>query len=227
MRRFFCFPFLSIMMVLMFALGIDSLVMAAQDEKVTKPPNPEVRLSMRNAMNISVEQNPTVQLSRQRITESRAASMTQLGPLLPNFSGNATWANRRFFLGNFGGIPRVSDDFDFYGTRAFVTQNLFSMSLIQRWRASRAGIEVAEYELEATKRDTMASVALIYFEALSFEAAVKARQANVQLNQELLRLATERKEAGMATSLDVTRAKVQLENEKATSCGGANGNGAF
>ena len=44
--------------------------------------------------------------------------------------------------------------------------------------------------------------------------AVKARRANVLLNQQLLRLVTERKAAGMATSLDVTRAKVQLENER-------------
>jgi outer membrane protein TolC len=192
----------------------DGVVLAAESEKSSLPPTPELRLSLRNAMKVSVEQNPTVQLSRQRIKESRAVSVTQLGTMLPNFSGNATAANRRFFLGNFGGIPRVSDDFDFYGTRAFITQNLLSMSLIQRWQASRAGIEVAEYELEATKRDTMATVALIYFEALGAEAAVKARRANVLLNRELLRLATERKAAGMATSLDVTRAKVQLENER-------------
>ena len=60
----------------------------------------------------------------------------------------------------------------------------------------------------------MAQVALVYYEALSFEEAVKARQANVDLNRELLRLAMERKSAGMATSLDVTRARVQFANEK-------------
>ena len=201
--------------LLIFAGGTLNAALAAKEETIHKKNTvPELQLSLRSAMQISVEQNPTVQLSRQQVQESRAASITQLGAMLPNFSGNASWANRRFFLGNFGGTPAVSDSFDFWGTRAFVSQNLFSLSLIQRWRASRAGIEVSELDLEATKRDTMATVALIYLEALSFEEAVKARAAQVQLNRELLRLAAERKSAGMATSLDVTRAKVQLENEK-------------
>ena len=60
----------------------------------------------------------------------------------------------------------------------------------------------------------MATVGLAYLETLRAKAAGKARLADVKLNNELLRLAVERKYAGMATSLDVIRAKVQLENEK-------------
>jgi outer membrane protein len=55
---------------------------------------------------------------------------------------------------------------------------------------------------------------LNYLETLRAKAAVNARMADVDLNKELLNLAAERKSAGMATSLDVTRAKVQLENSK-------------
>ena len=201
--------------VLLIAEATMTTALGAQDRTKKHKPVPEIRLSLRAAMQTAVDQNPNVLISRERVNESKAASFSQLGALLPNFSGNATAANRRFFLGNFGaGIPAVSDDFDFYGTRAFVSQSLFSLSLIQRWRASRTGIDVAEFEFEATKRDTMATVALVYLEALSFEETVKARMANVQLNRELLHLAAERKSAGMATSLDVTRAKVQLETEK-------------
>jgi outer membrane protein TolC len=91
---------------------------------------------------------------------------------------------------------------------------VFSLSLIQKWRAAKAGVDVAGLEAEVTKRDTMATTGLIYLETLRAKAAVDARKADVALNKELLRLATERKSAGMATSLDVTRAKVQLENAK-------------
>ena len=51
-------------------------------------------------------------------------------------------------------------------------------------------------------------------ETLRAAAAVKARKADVILNKKLLQLAQERKTAGRATSLDVTRAQVQFENEK-------------
>jgi outer membrane protein TolC len=57
-------------------------------------------------------------------------------------------------------------------------------------------------------------VGLIYLETLRAKAAVEARRADVLLNDELLRLATERKAAGMATRLDVTRSRVQLQNER-------------
>ena len=91
---------------------------------------------------------------------------------------------------------------------------MYSLSLIQRWRAAKAGVEVAGLDSEVTKRDTMATVGLVYLETLRAKAAVEARKADVLLNKELLRLATERKAAGMATRLDVTRSKVQLENER-------------
>ncbi|MEE8606653.1 MAG: TolC family protein, partial [Nitrospiraceae bacterium] len=53
----------------------------------------------------------------------------------------------------------------------------------------------------------------LYVEALRAEAAVQAAEANLGLNQQLLKLAQDRKSAGLATALDVTRAQVQLENE--------------
>jgi len=103
---------------------------------------------------------------------------------------------------------------DFYDGRLAVTQNLFSLSLIQKWRAARTNIEVAGLASETQKMDTMATVALAYLEALRVQKSVMARLADVKLNNALLRLAMERKSVGMATQLDVTRAKVQLENEK-------------
>lgn len=171
--------------------GTDSALAESADEKILAK-LPELRLTLREAMQASIDKNPTVKLFREKVKESRAASLTELGALLPHLSGNVTAANRKFFLGNFGGVPRTSDNTDFYGARAFLTQNLFSLSLIKSWQASREGIEVASLDLETTKQDTMATVALIYLEAISFEAAVKAREADVKLNKQLLRLAQER-----------------------------------
>lgn len=43
---------------------------------------------------------------------------------------------------------------------------------------------------------------------------MKARQADIELSQQLLKLARDRRAAGIATGLDVTREEVQLENNK-------------
>lgn len=192
--------------------GMDTGAWAAPLEPSTAQDLPELRLSLREAMEAAIDQNPTVQLFKERITQAQDVANTQLGELLPNISGTVGGARRRFFTSQFGGSPTVAGPRDFYEARAFLTQNVFSLSLIQRWRASKAGVDVAGLDAEVTKRDTMANTGLIYLEALRAKAAVDARNADVALNKELLRLATERKSAGMATSLDVTRAKVQLEN---------------
>jgi outer membrane protein TolC len=60
----------------------------------------------------------------------------------------------------------------------------------------------------------MATVGLLYVEGLRADEAVKAREADIELSRQLLKLARDRKAAGIATGLDVTREEVQLENNK-------------
>jgi len=195
--------------------GLGQTGFAAMDQQpATYLDLPVLKLSLRDAMDAAVDQNPTVRLFKERITQAQDVADTQLGELLPNLSGGLSYSRRRFFTSRFGGSSTVTDPRDFYDARAFLTQNVFSLSLIQKWRAAKTGVEVAGLDAEVTKRDTMATVGLIYLETLRAKAAVEARRADVLLNEELLRLATERKAAGMATRLDVTRSKVQLENER-------------
>lgn len=179
-----------------------------------KPKTPVLKLSLRDAMDASVDQNPTVRLFKERIAQAQDVANTQLGELLPNLSGTVGGSRRRFFTGSFGSAATVVGPRDFYEARAFLTQNVFSLSLIQKWRAAKAGVDVAGLDAKVTKRDTMATTGLVYLETLRAKAAVEARKADVALNKELLHLAAERKSAGMATSLDVTRAKVQLEDAR-------------
>ena len=186
----------------------------ARDEAASAQHPLELKLSMHDAMQAAVERNPTVQLFKERIGQAEEQAVTQRGAMLPNLSARVAGARRRFFFGSFGGSPIVSNPIDFYEGRLALTQNLFSLSLIQKWRAARTNVEVASLDAETQKMDTMAIVALAYLEALRVQKAVRARKADVKLNHALLRLAMERKAVGMATTLDVTRAKVQLENEK-------------
>ncbi len=207
---FVCFLPLGLLIIL---CGFGQMGFAATDQLApAQSESPVLNLSLRDAMDAAVDQNPTVRLFQERIHQAQDVANTQLGALLPNLSGRLSGARRRFFTGSFGGSPTVTNPRDFYEARAALTQNVFSLSLIQKWRAAKSGVDVASLNAEVSKRDTMATVGLVYLETLRAKAAVEARKADVTLNIELLRLATERKAAGMATSLDVTRAKVQLEN---------------
>jgi outer membrane protein len=185
---------------------------------------PELRLSLREAIQAAIDNNVNVRLLKERIAAAQAQADISLGALLPNVSGYVNGRNQTVNLAAFGvpadrlaglGLTRsVTEPFEVYDARASLVQNIFSLSLIQRWRAARAGVNVASLEAEVTKRDVMAMVGLLYVEALRADEAVKAREADIELSQQLLKLARDRRAAGIATGLDVTREEVQVENNK-------------
>jgi outer membrane protein len=185
---------------------------------------PELRLSLRDAIQAAVDNNVNVRLLKERIAAAQAQADMTVGALLPNVSGYLNGRNQRVNLAAFGIPPEslaglgltgsVTDPFAVYDARATLVQNIFSLSLLQRWRAAKTGVDVADLEAEVTKRDVMATVGLLYIEALRADEAMKARQADLELSQQLLKLARDRRAAGIATGLDVTREEVQLENNK-------------
>jgi len=175
---------------------------------------PVLKLSLKDAIEAALDKNPNVRLYKERIEAARGASRTQLGALLPNLAGSSKLTNQTFFLGTIGGAPVRTQPFDITDTRGTLSQSLFSWSLIERWRASRAALAVSEGEADTTKNDTMATVALHYMEVLRHYEAADARTANVELYKELVALIKSRQSGGMATGLDTARLETQLENER-------------
>jgi outer membrane protein len=110
---------------------------------------PELRLSLHDAIQAAIDNNVNVRLLKERIASAQAQADTSLGAMLPNVAGSVNGRNQTVNLAAFGipqdrlaglGLTRsVTDPFDVYDARASLVQNLFSLSLIQRWRAARAG----------------------------------------------------------------------------------------
>ena len=216
------FRWLAAMFLFIFPLwGVGGAIADAEEPEAILP---ELRLSLRDAIQAAIDNNINVRLLKERIAAAQAAADTSFGALLPNVSGFVNGRNQTVNLAAFGlpadrlagfGLTRsVTEPFEVYDARATLVQNIFSLSLIQRWRAAKAGVDVAGLEAEVTKRDVMATVGLLYIEALRADEAVKARQADIELSMQLLKLARDRRAAGIATGLDVTREEVQLENNK-------------
>jgi outer membrane protein TolC len=182
---------------------------------LSKPaPLPTLTLTLRDALAAAVDNNPDVQLYKERIEAAQGQVQTQLGALLPNLSMNVRQTQQTQFLGTFGLSPTRTDPFNIFDTRVNASQNLLSVSLIQRWRASRERLHAVEFEADIRKFDTMATVALLYMEGLKAMGMVKMHESNQQMMSDLLGLVKHRQKNGIATGLDIARLEAQLASER-------------
>ena len=182
---------------------------------LSKPaPLPTLTLTLRDALAAAVDNNPDVQLYKERIEAAQGEVQKQLGAMLPNLSSNVRQSNQTVFRGTFGLGPTRSDPFSIFDARVSATQNILSISLIQRWRASRESLHVVEFEADIRKFDTMASVALLYMEGLKAMGMVKMHESNQQVMSDLLGLVKQRQKSGVATGLDIARLEAQIANER-------------
>lgn len=111
-------------------------------------------------------------------------------------------------------IPRVVGPFNSVDVRARLTQSVFDFSNIRRYQSSRAAFRAAKSDRSATDNSISTAVAKAYLAALRANADVEAYQSNVGLAEAVLKQAENQKSAGTGTGIEVTRAKVQLSNEK-------------
>jgi outer membrane protein TolC len=111
-------------------------------------------------------------------------------------------------------IPRVVGPFNSVDLRARVTWDALDASSIRRYQASRAAVRAAAGDRSNTDDSISAAVAKAYLAGLRADADVEAYQANVALAEAVLKQSENQKSAGTGTGIEVTRAKVQLSNEK-------------
>jgi outer membrane protein TolC len=173
-----------------------------------------LNLTLRAALAAAIDNNPDVLIYKERIEAARGQVQTQLGAMLPNLSSTVRQSRQTVFRGSFGLSPVRSDPFSIFDARLSASQNLLSVSLIQRWRASREMLQVSESESDSRKFDTMASVALTYMEGLKAMSMVKMHEANQQVMNDLLGLIKQRQRVGFATGLDIARLDAQLSSER-------------
>jgi outer membrane protein TolC len=127
--------------------------------------------------------------------------------LPPGFAVNPT-------NGVIAGIPAFVGPFSRFDARVQAVQSLFNLGFIRRYQATRLGVELAEQERRLAVQSVTAQTTLAYIAVLQAGESVTAAQANVQLAQRLLDLATNQRNAGIATGLDVARAETRLASQQ-------------
>ncbi|HME59187.1 MAG TPA: TolC family protein, partial [Terracidiphilus sp.] len=185
-----------------------------------------IKLSLKRAVEVAVspEGNTKIQLSGEALKQAQARSAQALAALLPDLE--ASWAERdqTANLAAMGihisvpipgfQFPTFVGPFTTMDARATVTQSVFDFSSIKRFQASKVGVSAARSDVDSTEELVAAQVARAYLAAVRADADVETAQSDVTLAEAVLKQAENQKAAGTGTGIEITRAKVQLANDR-------------
>lgn len=207
---------------LLFAMAT---VLPAFAQLQTRPP--VLQLSLKQAVQLALapEGSTRVKLAEEALKQAESRADQSRAALLPDFEGSLQYQNETSNLAAFGltfpkipipgfSIPTFVGPYGVLDARATVNQSVFDFSSIRRYQASKVAIEATRADNEGTRDQVTDQVARAYLAGLRAQASLDTERANVELSETLLRLAQQQKAAGTGTGIEITRAEVQLANDR-------------
>jgi outer membrane protein len=185
-----------------------------------------VELSLKRAVQLAVspEGNIRVRLSAEALKQAESRTAQARAALLPDLSAALTDQNMTRNLAAMGiqisvpipgfHIPTFVGPFTTMDARLSATQSVFDFSSIRRFQASRVGVGAARSDVNGSAEQVAAQVARAYLSAVKADADVEASKANLTLSEAVLKQAENQKAAGTGTGIEITRARVQLANDR-------------
>jgi len=183
-----------------------------------------MQLSLKRAVDIALtpEGSARVALAQQSVRISETQVNQARSAFLPTIDGAVNERSETVNLHTFGfnfsfpgfAIPSIVGPFSIFDARASTQLTVLDFTTIRKYQASRSGLQAAKADMDVAKDQVSEQVARAYLASLREDAALQAARANVELSEALLRLAQSQKDAGTGTGIEVTRAQVQLANDR-------------
>lgn len=190
------------------------------------PPQPQpLRLTLRDAVRIALapDGNARVRISAELVKQADTRSDQARSALLPQVEGSFTYMDLTRNIKALGfsanlpptlNLPERVGPFSTHDARLTGSQSVFDYSSILRFRASRAAVDQARAEDAHVRQQVIVAVSRGYLALMRATAAVEAASSDVKLAESLAALARSQKDAGTGTGIEVTRADVQLSNQR-------------
>lgn len=189
---------------------------------------PELAVSLRQAVEMALapDGNTRVALAAEIVEQAQNRTRQSRAALLPQVSSSVSQQSMVRNLEAFGvrvatpvpgfEFPRIVGPFNVFDARMSASQSVFDFSAIRRYQASKLAARAARGQELNTRDAVTASIARAYLAALRAQEQVDTAREDVELARSLARLARNQKEAGVGTGIEVTRAEVQLSNQRQT-----------
>ena len=182
-------------------------------------------LSRAQAVAIALEANPQVRLSLEQINILEGRIKEARADALPDVSWTTRVARSRdpglLNSPNFDRFPLEFRDAlsplpaNLFDTMTDFRQTLFSFKLGKALEAARLARTAGQEELRRARHGTALDAIRSYNQLLFVIEELRVAQSSVDQKQRHLDFARNRKSAGVATELEVLRAEVDLENQRA------------
>jgi len=183
-----------------------------------------MQLTLKRAVDIALtpEGSARVALAEQSIRASQTHVDQARSAFFPSVDGSVNERSQTVNLHTFGfnfdfpgfSIPSVVGPFSIFDARASAQMTVLDFTTIRKYRASRSGLQASKADLDVTKDQVSEQVARAYLDSLRTDAVFDTARANVELSEALERLSQSQKDAGTGTGIEVTRAQVQLANDR-------------
>ncbi|MBZ5564614.1 MAG: TolC family protein [Acidobacteriia bacterium] len=178
-----------------------------------------LRLTLREAVDLALKQNPQVQIANLQIADSQQDQTIARSALLPQATLETFDRAQRFNLqafigGALPGVPQHAGPFQVFQAGPNFSMPILDVTLWRRWQASHQNVRAAEAQGTTVREQTVLLVVSQYLGGLRAAAAVRAAQSRVDLAQALYDQAQDLQKHGVGTGLDALRANVELQNEK-------------
>jgi outer membrane protein TolC len=176
----------------------------------------EIALAPDGATRAALAQE-SIEQAKDRVAEARAA-------LLPNLDTTIRETRETTNLKAFGfsfnlpipgfSIPSLVGPFNVFDARASAQQSVLNFSTLRKYQASKVTLAATKFDNEATRSQVSDEVSRAYLACLRADADRDTARANVELSEALLAQAQRAQTAGTGTGIEITRAEVQLANDR-------------
>ena len=185
-----------------------------------------VPLSLKRAVQLAVspEGNTRVRLTEEALKQAESRTGQARAALLPDLSAAFTDQNLTRNLAAQGiqitvpipgfHFPSFVGPFTTMDARVSGSQSIFDFSSLRRFHASKVGVSAARSDVNGSAEQVAAQVARAYLSAVRADADVETAKANITLSEAVLKQAEHQKAAGTGTGIEITRARVQLANDR-------------
>ena len=186
------------------------------------PSGTTLSLSLKDAFDRALTHNLGLVESDQQLRIARAERLRELNALLPDISGAVSGSRQQLNLAAAGltftipgvNLPSVVGPFGVADARVYATQQIVNWADIKRWKSSAESERASQHSNRSDRDIVILAAGNAYLKVISGRASVEATRAQLTTARTLHERAVDRNRSGVVASIDVLRARVELQTQQ-------------